>query len=116
MWFHRREKSQKQRSGSHNPLDLQFGGIIRRYLTEKSCLYLIHQAMHPNRRQELEERRRQLKMHQEAASFVTTYLRPYLEIMEYLNRRGVAFQLVELLYLTEEQQGPLASILKTDPY
>jgi len=116
MWFHRREKSQKQRSRSQNPLDLQFAEIIRRYLTEKSYLYLIHQAMHPNRRQELEERRRQLKLQQEATSFVTTYLHPYLEIMEYLNRHGVAFQLVELLYLTEEQQGPVANILQTDPY
>jgi len=72
--------------------------------------------MQPNKRQELEERRRQLQIKHAADEFVTSSLEPYIEILEHLKKREVAFEVIRLMYLQHDWKPHLENLLNQAPY
>lgn len=72
--------------------------------------------MQPEKRRELEERRRQLQQQRDAESYVNTYVHPYLEVLEYLTEQAVPYKLVQLMYLNQDWHNHVTGILQTTPY
>ena len=72
--------------------------------------------MQQSKRQELEERRRQHQLRQGAETFAASSLQSYVEILDYLDRQGVALKIIQLMYVRSEWKIPIQTILQGAPY
>jgi len=72
--------------------------------------------MQPDKRKELEERRRQLQIRRAAEAFLASALQPYVDILDYLSKHDVDFEIIQLMYVKSDWKSHIQTMLQRVPY
>src|SRR5690606_34804344 len=71
--------------------------------------------MQPEKRRELDKRRRQLQQRREAESYIEAYVHPYLDGLQYLNQQAVHYKRAQLTYLNEDWYSHVTEMIQATP-
>ena len=72
--------------------------------------------MELSRREALEGRRRKLQLRLAAEAFVASALQPYVDVLDYLNQHDVDFEIIQLMYTTQEWKPYVQATLQSSIY